>query len=331
MVENSSHRRPLAAVVGPTGAGKSELALEIAEAFDGEVVSFDALQVYRGLDIGTAKVPPSERRGIPHHLLDEVEPDEEFSAAEFVLRAVPAIEGIASRGRLPVLVGGTGLYLRALRKGLFEGPGRSPAIRDRLRAVADRRGPTALHRILRRWDPALAQRIHENDRVRLIRGLEVYLASGRRMSDLMAERKTALDGFHDILIGLRPDRDVLRARVEARVRAMFARGLVEEVRRLRLEYGASVPAFKAIGYREVLLHLDGAIDVEGARMLTVQATTRYAKRQMTWFRREPEVLWFEGCGDDPRVRAQVLDSIRRRISETGDRQNSERLHAETAP
>jgi tRNA dimethylallyltransferase len=147
----------------------------------------------------------------------------------------------------------------------------------------------------------------------------------------MAERKTALDGFHDILIGLRPDRDVLRARVEARVRAMFARGLVEEVRRLRLEYGASVPAFKAIGYREVLLHLDGAIDVEGARMLTVQATTRYAKRQMTWFRREPEVLWFEGCGDDPRVRAQVLDSIRRRISETGDRQNSERLHAETAP
>lgn len=331
MVTNGHRSRPLIAVVGPTGAGKSELALDIAESFGGEVVSFDALQVYRGLDIGTAKVPPSERRGIPHHLLDEIEPDEEFSAAQFVLRAAPVIQEIAARGKLPILVGGTGLYLRALRWGLFEGPGRSPRVRDRLRAIADRRGPQALHRILRRLDPALAERIHVNDGIRLVRGLEVYLVSGRRMSDLMAERRRALTGFKDILIGLRPDREVLKARVEARVLAMFSRGLVEEVRKLRLEHGAGIPAFKAIGYREVLMHLDGAIDVDGARNLTVRATTQYAKRQMTWFRREPEVLWFEGCGDDPRVRAQILDCLRRAILETGDRQNSERFHAETAP
>jgi len=323
--------RILVAIVGPTGAGKSELALALAESLGGEVVSFDALQVYRGLDLGTAKVPPSERRGIPHHLLDEVEADEEFSAAEFVRRAVPTIEDIVARGKLPVLVGGTGLYLRALRSGLFEGPGRSPRVRDRLGAIADRRGATALHRILRRWDPDLAERIHENDRIRLVRGIEVYLASGRKMSELMSTRRRPLEGFQDILIGLRPDREVLKARVEARVHAMFSRGLVEEVRRLLLTHGAGIPAFKAIGYREVLLHLDCEIDVDGARRLTVLATTQYAKRQMTWFRREPEVQWFEGCGDDAGVRARVLDCIRRAIPETGERQNSERSHAETTP
>jgi len=331
MEENLPKARLLVAIVGPTGAGKSELALDLAESFGGEVVSFDALQVYRGLDIGTAKVPLSERRGIPHHLLDEVEPNEEFSAAQFLLRAVPIIEGIAARGKLPILVGGTGLYLRALRKGLFEGPGRSPGVRDRLGAIADRRGGRALHRILRRWDPALAERIHENDRIRLVRGIEVYLASGRRMSDLMDDRRRPLEGFQDILIGLRPDREVLKARIEARVLAMFSRGLVEEVRRLLLTHGAGSPGFKAIGYREVLLYLDSEIDVDAARSLTVRATTQYGKRQMTWFRREPEVRWFEGCGDDARVRTQVLDYLRRVIPEAGDRQNSERLHAQTAP
>jgi tRNA dimethylallyltransferase len=311
----------LVAIVGPTGAGKSELALDLAESVGGEVVSFDALQVYRGLDIGTAKVPPSERRGIPHHLLDEVEASEEFSAAEFVRRVVPAIAGIVAQGKLPILVGGTGLYLRALRSGLFEGPGRSPGIRDRLGAIAERRGARTLHRILRRWDPDLAERIHENDRIRLVRGIEVYLASGRKMSELMSTRRRPLEGFQDILIGLRPDREVLKARVEARVHAMFARGPVEEVRRLRLEYGAGVQAFKAIGYREVLLHLDGKIDVDGARRLTALATTKYAKRQMTWFRREPEVQWFEGCGGDTGMCARVLDYVRRAIPETGECQN----------
>jgi tRNA dimethylallyltransferase len=204
-------------------------------------------------------------------------------------------------------------------------------MRERLVAIADRSGAKALHRMLRRWDPDLALRIHENDRVRLIRGIEVYLATGRKMSELMSTRRRPLEGFHDILVGLRPDREVLKARVEARVHAMFARGLVEEVRRLRLGHGAGIPAFKAIGYREVSLHLDGEIDVDAAMRLTLLATTQYAKRQMTWFRREPEIRWFEGCGDDAGVCAQVLDYIQWAIPGTGARQNLERSHAETTP
>ncbi len=314
--------RVLLAIVGPTAAGKSDLALRLAENFGGEVVSCDALQVYRGLDIGTAKLPLSERRGVPHHLLDLVEANEEFSAAEFVRRAVPAIEGVASRGKLPILVGGTGLYLRALRRGLFAGPGRSTGVRERLMRIAERRGGRALHRILRRWDPDLAARIHENDRIRLVRGIEVFLESGRKMSELMRTRERPLPGFQDILVGLRPDREVLKARVEARVHAMFARGLVDEVRRLRLEHGDGISAFKAIGYREVIRHLDCEIDLDGARKLTLLSTTQYAKRQMTWFRREPDVQWFEGCGDDAEVASQVLDWIRRTLPTAGELSNS---------
>ncbi len=320
----------LVAIVGPTGSGKSALALALAEGLRGEVVSCDALQVYRGLDIGTAKLPLAERRGIPHHLLDQVDANEEFSAAEFVRRAVVAVEDIASREKLPILVGGTGLYLRALRRGLFEGPGRSPRIRERLKIIAARRGPRALHRILRRWDPDLAARIHENDAVRLIRGIEVFLSSGRRMSDLMRTRARPLHGFQDILVGLRPDREVLKARVEARVHAMFARGLLDEVRRVRLEHGDRIAAFQAIGYREVMRHLDREIDVDDARRLTILSTTQYAKRQMTWFRREPDVHWFEGCGDDAKVEARVLDWIREALPKAGELQNRRAAHAETA-
>ncbi len=318
----SAAARVFLAIVGPTAAGKSDLALTLAENLGGEVVSCDALQVYRGLDIGTAKLPLSERRGVPHHLLDLVEASEEFSAAEFVRRAVPAIEGVALRGKLPILVGGTGLYLRALRRGLFAGPGRSTGVRERLMRIAERRGGRALHRILRRWDPDLAARIHENDRIRLVRGIEVFLESGRKMSELMRTRERPLPGFQDILVGLRPDRDVLKARVEARVHAMFARGLVDEVRRLRLEHGDGISAFKAIGYREVIRHLDCEIDLDGARKLTLLSTTQYAKRQMTWFRREPDVQWFEGCGDDAEVASQVLDWIRRALPTAGELQNS---------
>jgi tRNA dimethylallyltransferase len=323
--------RALVAIVGPTGAGKSALALALAESLGGEVVSCDALQVYRGLDIGTAKLPLSERRGIPHHLLDLVEANEEFSAAEFVRIAVRAIQDITLRGKVPILVGGTGLYLRALRRGLFEGPGRSPGTRERLMRIADRRSGRALHRILRRWDPDLAARIHENDRVRLVRGIEVFLSSGRKMSDLMRTRERPLSGFQDILVGLRPNREVLKARVEARVHAMFARGLLEEVRRLRLEHGDAIPAFKAIGYREVIRHLDSEIDLDDARKLTALSTIQYAKRQMTWFRREPDVEWFEGCGDDEGVEANVLDWIRRALPTAGELSNTGASHAETAP
>jgi tRNA dimethylallyltransferase len=315
-------RRALLAIVGPTAAGKSDLALALAERLHGEVVSCDALQVYRGLDIGTAKLLPSERRGIPHHLVDVVEASEEFSAAEFVRLAVPILEDIAARGKLPILVGGTGLYLRALRRGLFEGPGRSPAIRDRLTRIAERRGGRALHRMLRRWDPDLAARIHENDRVRLIRGIEVFLRSGRKMSALMRTRERPLRDFQDILVGLRPDREALKARVEARVDAMFRRGFIDEVRGLRARHGFDLSAFKAIGYREVNRHLDGEIGAEEARRLTILTTIQYAKRQMTWFRREPDVQWFEGSGDDLAVEARVLDWIRCALPAGGELQNT---------
>jgi tRNA dimethylallyltransferase len=324
VITDKTAARAFIAIVGPTGSGKSGLALDLAERCGGEVVSFDALQVYRGLDIGTAKLPPSERRGVPHHLLDEVAPEQEFSAAEFVRRAVPVIEDVASRGKLPILAGGTGLYLRALRRGLFEGPGRAPGVRQRLAEIADRRGPEALHRILRRWDPGLASRIHPNDRVRLVRGIEVFLGSGRRMSDLMSRRASPLVGFRDILLGLRPDREALKVRLEARVDAMFARGLVEEVRRLRLQHGAAIPAFKAIGYREVLRYLDGEIGLSTARALTVRATTQYAKRQMTWFRREPDVVWFEGVGDDEGVAGRVLDHVRKLVPDSREPRELER-------
>jgi tRNA dimethylallyltransferase len=307
------------AIVGPTGSGKSTLAIEVARAFDGEILNCDALQVYRGLDIGTSKPTPAERRGIPHHLIDVAPPDEEFSAAQYVALAAPIVFDIAARGRLPIIVGGTGLYLRALRSGLFEGPGRSTAIRERLSRLADRRGSGALHRILMRWDPESAGRIHPNDRVRLVRGIEVFLASGRPMSELMRERKSPLERFRDILVGLRPSREHLAGRITDRVDAMYSRGLAGEVRRLEADYGTEIPAFKAIGYREALLLLSGEIDSSRAKELTVRATTQYAKRQMTWFRREPGVSWFDGSGDDGEIQASVLDYVGRSLQETGER------------
>jgi tRNA dimethylallyltransferase len=305
------------AIVGPTAAGKSALAVEVARAFAGEVVSCDALQVYRELDIGTSKPAAAERRGVAHHLLDVVRPDEEFSAAQYISLAAPVVFDIVARGRLPVLVGGTGLYLRALRSGLFEGPGRSASIRERLSRIADRRGPGALHRILTRWDPPSAARIHPNDRVRLVRGIEVFLASGRPMSELMRERKSPLQGFRDILVGLRPGRERLLRRITDRVDAMYSRGLLGEVRRLQADYGAGIPAFKAIGYREALLLLAGEIDASGAKELTVRATIQYAKRQMTWFRREPGVAWFDGSGDDREIQTAVVEYLRRSLPEAG--------------
>ncbi len=313
--------RALVAVVGPTGSGKSGLALDLAEEFRGEVVSCDALQVYRGLHVGTAKLPLANRRGIPHHLLDEIDPDQEFSAAEYVSRAVPVIEDIAARGRLPLIVGGTGLYLRALRYGLFEGPGRLPEIRERLSKLMAKRGSSALHRILRRWDPALAARVHPNDRVRLVRGVEVALASGKPMSELMASRRRPLPGFHDILIGLRPSRDVLERRITARTESMFSSGLLEEVRRMRDAFGPESPAFKAIGYREALLLLSGELSEAEAKESTARATLRYAKRQMTWFRREPGVEWFDGCGDEKALLGSVSEYLRREIPRAGGRLN----------
>lgn len=318
--------RTLVAIVGPTGSGKSELAIEMARQLRGEIVSCDALQVYRELDVGTAKVRPEAQRGIPHHLLGVIPPTEEFSAAEYIARAAPVIEDIAARGRVPVVVGGTGLYLRALLRGLFEGPGRLPAIRARLSRFAERRGTPALHRLLTRWDPVSAERIHPNDRVRLERALEVRIGTGRPMSELMAERTSPVAGFEAILVGLEPTRSALAQRIERRVARMFDAGFATEVRELVERYGEDVPAFKAIGYREALAYVSGKIDLRRAQELIVTATLQYAKRQMTWFRREEGLEWFAGSGDDPLVLEKVSRHVRRRMR----RENLETFHAETA-
>lgn len=325
--DSDAELRPaIVAIVGPTGSGKSELAIEMARNLDGEIVNCDALQVYQELDIGTAKVRPEAQRGIPHHLVSIIPPTEEFSAAQYIARAVPVIEAITARDKLPLVVGGTGLYLRALMRGLFEGPGRIPELRARLARIAERRGTSSLHRLLRRWDPASAERIHPNDRVRLERALEVRIRTGRPMSDLMAERKSPIAGFEAILVGLEPSRSALVQRIERRVARMFHEGFATEARELQERYGEHVPAFKAIGYRDALRYSAGEIELRQAQELIATATLKYAKRQMTWFRREPDVEWFHGCGDEPLVLEEVSTYVRRRVH----RQNPETSHAETA-
>jgi tRNA dimethylallyltransferase len=300
--------------------------LSIARAFSGEVVGCDALQVYRGLNVGTAKLSESERLGVAHHLLDVADPNDEYSAARYAVEAAAAVRDIADRGRLPIVVGGTGLYLRALRRGLFAGPGRSPALRQRLGTIIARGGGPRLHALLTRRDPVSAERIHPNDYVRIVRALEVTLLTARPMSELMSLRQSPLHDFETVLLGLALDKDVLSSRVEARVREMFESGLVEEVELLRARFGDHLPAFKAIGYREVVSALRGECDLAHAEEMTIRATLRYAKRQMTWFRSEDGIQWLRGAGDEPRIQREALEKLyclRTTI-------RSESTHAETA-
>jgi tRNA dimethylallyltransferase len=325
----ATKRRELVAIIGPTGAGKSELALDVARELDAEIVNCDALQVYRGLDIGTAKVLASGQRGIPHHLVNLISPDEEFSAADYIGRAAQVIDDIVERGKLPLVVGGTGLYLRALLRGLFDGPGRSPEVRERLGGIVARRGTASLHRLLKRWDPVSAERIHPNDRVRLERALEVRIQTGRPMSALMSDRVSPIAEFQVILVGLEPDKSVLARRIDRRVTRMFDEGFASEVRALRNDYGENIPAFKAIGYRETLRYLSGELDLRRAQELITIATSQYAKRQMTWFRGEEGVEWFRGSGNDPLVLESVLGYLHRH-GQSARRKNQETLHAETA-
>ena len=329
--DTTQHGSPLVVgVVGPTGTGKSALGVSVAKAFDGEIVSCDALQVYRGLDIGTGKVSLETQEAIPHYLLDIVVPDQEFSVADYLEEVVPLVRNLNRRGKLPIVVGGTGLYMRALRKGLFEGPGRTPELRSRITRIAERRGTPFVHRMLERLDPLSAERVHPNDLVRLTRALEVTLQSRTTMSEMMLRRRGPLNGFRFVLIGLAPPRKLLVARIERRVGEMFDAGFIAEVERLRHEYGPEAPAFKAIGYREVGRYLLGEIPRDEAQALTVKATTKYAKRQMTWFRREEGVVWFEGWGDDPEVAHAVRDHLDPLINNQCS-EGEETLYAETTP
>ncbi len=300
---------PLLAVVGPTASGKSELALRLARERSGEIVSCDSQQVYRGLDIGTAKPTPEERREVRHHLLDVVEPDQPFSAADYARLARAALLDIRRRGRLAIVAGGTGLYLRALLSGLFEGPSRDEDLRRRLAAIADRRGDQRLHRLLRRVDPAAAARIEPRDRVRVVRALEVFLATGRAISVHQGRGERPLEGFRPLLLGLRPDRADLRRAVVERTRAMLAAGLIDEVRGL-VARGLSpeVRALQSIGYRQAVAVVRGALTEAAAEQAIVTDTMRLAKRQLTWFRhQEPDLRWFENAQAARRTALAWLD------------------------
>ena len=311
MVDEVGRDYPLVAIAGPTASGKSELALYLAECLGGEVVNYDSVQFYRGFDIGTGKLLPEERRGIAHHLLDHLDPPQAFTAGDFRREATKVLEGIRERGKLPILAGGTGLYLRALLMGLFEGPPRSEELRSRLRGMADRRGREFVHRLLKRLDPEAAGRIDPRDLQKVIRAIEVSLVAGKAISDLQAQGRERLVGYACFKIGLDPDRDELYARINQRVEKMFDAGLEEETRRILTRPDAwSIKGLGSLGYRQVAAALRGENTMEEAIRGTQTATRHYAKRQMTWFRREPEMNWFSGFGDDARLQRQVLEALK---------------------
>ncbi|HVO81416.1 MAG TPA: tRNA (adenosine(37)-N6)-dimethylallyltransferase MiaA [Terriglobales bacterium] len=304
----------LVVVVGPTASGKTDLSLALAERFDGEIVNCDSVAMYREFAIGTAKPTPAERARVPHHLIDVVNPTEYITAGEYARRARGVLREIASREKLPIVVGGTGLYLRALLEGLFPGPGRSEDLRERLRGRARARGPGHLQRILRRLDPAAAQQVHANDTPKLIRAIEVCLASREKMTEMWKRGRDPLTGFHVLRLGLNPDRDRLYERINARAVRMFESGLVEETRELLEKYGEAARPLSSLGYKQVLQLLPGEIDYGTAVAAAQQAHRNYAKRQMTWFRREPGVRWLTGFGDEPEIQRQAMACL---LSEVG--------------
>jgi tRNA dimethylallyltransferase len=298
---------PTIAIVGPTASGKSDLALSLADTFNGEIVNYDSIQVFRGLDIGSAKPSVEERHRIPHHMIDIREPADLFTAGDFQREARAALDDIRGRGRLPILVGGTGLYLRALTEGLFQGPSRSTYWRNRLEMLAETRGREYLHRLLQRLDPDTAGRIAERDKPKIIRALEVRLETGRRLSDhLKREPRQPLLGFAICTVGLDPPREECYRRIDLRVQHMFDVGLVEEVRGL-LARGVppDAKALGAIGYRHVLSNLDKNSPWRDTIRMIQRDTRHYAKRQLTWFRRQANTIWFGGPGENKMIKEEV--------------------------
>jgi tRNA dimethylallyltransferase len=293
---------PLVAIVGPTASGKSALGVRLARKFGGEVLACDSTQVYRGFDIGTSKPTAEERDGVAHHLLDLVDPAFPFTAGEYRVRAIQVLEDLRQRSRLPIFTVGTGLYLRALLEGLADVPARSEELRARLEARADAHSLQYLHRVLRRLDPEAAVRIGPRDRPKMIRAIEVCLLTGRPLTEVHQASRARLEGYSPIKIGLQPPRAALYERIERRAHTMLDRGWLEEVSRLA---HSGVPLdskpFDFIGYSELRAHLDGTVTLAAARKAISQATRHYAKRQLTWFRKEPLVHWLPGFGDDPAI------------------------------
>ena len=297
---------PLVVICGPTAAGKTAAALALAKHFPVEVISADSRQVYRRMDIGTAKPTALERQQVPHHLLDVVYPDESFDAAQFARLAVPAIDAVLQRGRLPLLVGGTGLYIRALTAGLAELPGADPEIRRRLEITADTLGSAALHVRLAVVDAESAALLHPNDRVRLIRALEVFELTGRPLSVWRREHGFRQHRYRLLKIGCITERTALYRRIDRRAEAMFAHGLVEETAALLAAgYSPHLKALQTIGYREALRLLGGECTAQEALLELQQATRRYAKRQLTWFRGDAGVIWVDSATDSAKIQKLI--------------------------
>jgi tRNA dimethylallyltransferase len=296
-------------VLGPTGSGKTALSLALAERFHGEIVNCDSVAVYREFEIGTAKPTAAERARVPHHMLDVVDPCGFITAGEYARQAREVLQQIKARGALPIVVGGTGLYLRALLEGLFAGPQRSEELRERLRQRAEEKGPGYLHRLLARLDPATAGKIHAHDTPKLLRAIEVCLASRTKMSEMWKQGRDPLKGFRIVRLGLDPDRKALYERINQRAQRMFDDGLSDETLTLLEKYGAAPRPLSALGYKQAVALMRGEFEREGAVQAAQQAHRNYAKRQMTWFRREPDVTWISGFGDDARVQSEAIRKI----------------------
>jgi tRNA dimethylallyltransferase len=308
------------AVLGPTASGKSALGLALAERIGGEILNCDSTAVYRGFDIGTDKVPIDEQRGIPHHLIDIADPTEVYTAAHYARDANRVIREVHARGRIPILVGGTGFYYRALTRGLFPGPGADESLRARLDRIADRRGPQRLHRLLRRVDPDSADRIMARDRKRLVRALEVYLSTGRPLTAHFADTRSPVADCEVIAVAVKIPTPLTAERVALRVERQFARGIVEEVNAL---LASGVPAearpFGGLVYRQVMEMLRGVRDEAATRALIVQENRRYARRQLIWFRKEPNLIWFDGPGELPDTLHRVEEAlVARGVRRRGD-------------
>ena len=304
--------KPLIAILGPTATGKSALGIALAERFNGEIINCDSTAVYRGFDIGTDKVPFAERRGIPHHLIDIADPTDEYTAAQFARDAAAVIADLHSKGKLPILVGGTGFYYRALTRGLFPGPGKDAGLRERLEAIARRKGVETLHRMVTRVDPESGARIQPRDLKRLIRALEVYFQTGKPLTAHFEDTVSPLG--KDVTVGaiaLRMPAPWLADRLARRVDEQFAAGLLDEIRALQ---AAGVPPgarpFGGLVYRQAMEHLRGVRDEASTRALIAQENRKYARRQLIWFRKEPNLVWFDGPGTN----AEVQDSVIRELA-----------------
>jgi len=309
-LERPHYAEPLLVVIlGPTGSGKTALSLRLAREFIGEIVNCDSVAMYREFDIGTAKPSLNERAQAPHHLFDFVEPTQEITAGEYARRARRVLAEIRSRQRLPIVVGGTGLYLRALLEGLFAGPQRSEELRERLRARVEERGSAYLHRILKRLDPVSAEKVHPNDAPKLIRAIEVCLASRKKMSELWQQGRDPLKGFRVLRLGLDPERAALYERLNRRAHQMFESGLVEEAAHILQKYGPAARPLSSLGYKQAIQFLRSELTREQAVEAAQQAHRNYAKRQMTWFRRESSVTWLKGFGDERETQQAAMRAV----------------------